>query len=296
MLRGYMLVISAGLMWGLIGPLAKIAFAAGMNTLEVAFWRTAIGWLFFAAHALLKGQTRMDPRDAPAMLAFGLFAVGGLYVFYVLAVREGGAALAAVLLYTAPAWVAVLSRLLVNEPMTRIKVAAVAMTIIGVLGVSYAPGLASTITTGAVVFGLLSGLSYALFYVFGKRWLHQYPTPTMFLYGMPVAALAMLPIIDFAPFSGKAMLACVALAALSTYGAYSIYYAGLRYLEATRAAMAATVEPVAAAILAYFMFGETFAWTGYLGAALILSAVFITIVDSARRHRRALSRVAGDEG
>ncbi len=295
MLRGYMLVITAGLMWGLIGPLAKVAFAAGMNTLEVAFWRTTLGWVFFAAHAVIKGQTRMDLRDTPAMLAFGLLAVGGLYVFYVLAVRQGGAALAAVLLYTAPAWVAILSRMLVGEPMTRVKVAAVAMTILGVISVSYSPDMASTITVGAVVFGLLSGLSYALFYVFGKRWLHHYPTPTMFLYGMPVAALAMLPFIDFAPFSGKAMLACVALAALSTYGAYSIYYAGLRYLEATRASMAATVEPVAAAILAYVMFGETFAWTGYIGAGLILSAVFVTIIDSARQHRKTLSRVQQPE-
>lgn len=297
MLRGYILVIVAGLMWGLIGPVAKIAFLYGMGPMEVAFWRTAMGWAFFAVHALAARETRADRRDAPAFLAFGLLAIGGLYAFYVNAVQLGGAALSAVLLYTAPAWVAVLSRVLLQEPMTRIKLAAVAMTIAGVLGVSWTPDLAShPISTPALVLGLLSGLSYALFYVFGKRWLNHYPTTTCFLYGMPVAALAMLPLFSFAPaLPWQAYAACAALAAISTYGAYSVYYAGLRHLEATRAAMAATVEPVAAAALAYAWYGETFTPLGYIGAALVLCAVFVTIWDSARLHKLELKRASGGQ-
>lgn len=294
MLRGYMLVICAGLLWGLIGPLSKIAFLYGMGPMEVAFWRTSMGWVLFTAHAMVARQTRASLRDAPAFLAFGLLAIGGRYAVYSNAVEMGGAALAAVLLYTAPAWVAVLSRFLLHEPMTSIKLLAVCVTILGVVGVSWAPDLTSRpISTGAILLGLLSGITYALFYVFGKRWLNHYPTTTCFLYGMPAGALAMLPLFRFTPgLPWQAYAACAALAIVCTYGAFSIYYAGLRRLEATRAAMAATMEPLAAAVLAYAWYGETFSPLGYVGAALILSAVFVTIWDSARLHQRELKRTS----
>ena len=58
-LSGYLRILAAASLWGLIGPVARIALAEGMPPLEVAFWRTASGWLFFAVQAVLAGQTRI---------------------------------------------------------------------------------------------------------------------------------------------------------------------------------------------------------------------------------------------
>ena len=80
---------------------------------------------------------------------------------------------------------------------------------------------------------------------------------------------------------------CLVLAVFSTYASYSVYYAGLKRLEATRAAVVATMEPVMAAVLAYGMFGECFSPLGYLGAGLIIGSVLLTIWDGARERLRA---------
>lgn len=92
----------------------------------------------------------------------------------------------------------------------------------------------------------------------------------------------MLPFFSFAQRPASAWISCAALAVCSTYGAYSIYYAGLRRIEASRAAVVATLEPVAASALAFWLFGETFTAAGYAGSGLILAAVVMTILGGKR--------------
>ncbi len=296
-MAGYIYVLIAAGMWGLIGPVAKLAFSEGMNTLEVAFWRTTLAWAAFAIHAVIARRVRLRPRDLPMVAAFGVCGVAGLFGFYVVAVRAGGAALASVLLYTAPAWVAIMSFFLLKERMGTYKVAAVAVTIIGVACVSLGPrlldGAGGPVTTTAVVFGLLSGFSYALYYIFGKRYLGSYSTPTLFLYALPVGALTIACFTDFTRPTPKAWAACLVMSLCSTYCAYSIYYAGLKRLEATRAAVVATMEPVTASILAFFWYGEVFSIPGYVGSLLILLAVLMTIWDGARGRLGMKKRLSG---
>ena len=285
---GSLYVLCAAALWGLIGPLSKLSFAAGMDTVEVAFWRTTLAWLLFAGQAIINRETRIAPRDLPAVAGFGVAGIAGLFGAYVVAVAAGGAALASVLLYTAPAWVALMSWLFLKEPMGGFKVAAVCATIAGVTGVSLGSGAAgAVIDTRAIGFGLLSGITYALYYIFGKYYLGRYKTPTLFLYALPVGSLTLLPFVHFTRPTWQGALPCLALALFSTYGAYSVYYAGLRRLEATRAAVVATLEPVLAALLAYLMFGECFSPLGYLGAVLIIGSVLLTIWDGARERLRA---------
>lgn len=282
MFTGYALVALAALLWGMIGPLSKFAFQAGMSPLEVSFWRAAMAWALYGAHALAMRRVKVDAADLPWVAGFGVVCIFGLFGSYVLAVREGGAALASVLLYTAPAWVAVLAWKLLGEAMSGVKVAAVAVTVLGVAGVSLGHGLDGPLNTAALAFGLLSGLTYALYYIFGKAFLSRYATPTIFLYALPVGAACMLPFFGFSARPLSAWLACAGLALCCTYGAYSIYYAGLRRIEASRAAVIATLEPVVAAMLAFTFFGERFTALGYAGSGLILAAVVMTIFAGRR--------------
>ena len=127
-----------------------------------------------------------------------------------------------------------------------------------------------------IPFGLLSGFSYALYYLFGKVFLPRYATPTLFTYLLPVGALGLLPFLDFHPLSPVALGAVGFLALFSTYEAYLAYYAGLRR-------MPATLEPVVAAGVAYLWWGERLSPLGYLGAGLILLAVLLTLAPQRPR-------------
>ncbi len=280
-LSGYLRILCAACLWGLIGPVSKLALAEGMPPLEVAFWRVFSGWTFFAAQAALTRRTRVARRDLPFIAAFGLCGIAGLFGSYVLAVQAGGAALASVLLYTAPAWVAIMSRLLFGEAMTGQKLLALVLTMGGVTLVCMGPGESLGGTDGvgpsAILFGLASGLTYALYYIFGKFYQGRYTTPTLFLWAMPVGALALLPAVTFRVWPAHVWLAVAALGFCSTWLAYSVYYSGLKRLEATRAAVVATMEPVVAAFLAWLMWDERFGPLGYAGSAAILAGVLVTM-------------------
>ncbi len=270
---GYLYMLTAAFLWGLIGPVSRLAFTYGLTPLEVAFWRAVFGGLLFGSHAFLIGRIRVAWRDLPSVLSFGLIGVALFYASFQLAVQAGGGAMAAVLLYTAPAWVALLSWLFLKEPMNLHKLMALFLTLVGVAGVSLQGGDVQ-IRPAGVFWGLLSGLTYALYYLFGKIYLQRYETPTLFAYAMPVGALSLLPLISFHRAELPAWGAIAFLTVCSTYLAYSIYYAGLRRLEATRAAVVATLEPVVAMVVSYWMWGERFGPLGYLGAALVILGVF----------------------
>lgn len=290
-LKGCILTLTAAAMWGLIGPISKFPMEQGILPLENAFWRALIAWVFFALHACRLRSLKIARKDIIPVVLFGFTGVTIFYGSYQLAVNDVGAALAAVLLYTAPAWVAFMSWLFLGEKMGPAKISALFMTIAGVVCVSMGPRLFGSsnasidFTWFGIACGLTSGFTYALYYIFGKTFLPKYPTPTVFFYALPVGALALMPFFEFHTKSSDSWLCLIALALICTYGAYSVYYAGLKYLEATSASVIATFEPVIAAILAWLWWQEQFDWTGYFGSALILGAVLV-IVQSGRRQEK----------
>ncbi|NLG09213.1 MAG: DMT family transporter [Deinococcales bacterium] len=291
---GYLLVALAAVLWALLGVFSKRLLAAGVSPTEIAFWRAALGGLAFACHAALTGGVRLARRrDAPA---FGAFALVGVTLFYSalnLAIDAGGVSLAFILLYTAPAFVAVLAALLLGERLTRVKAGLVLLSVLGVALVARSGGGGVSVTGAAVTWGLVAGLSYSSYYLFGKWVLRRYRPAAIYALVMPIGAVGLLP---WVPFDALRLatpglwLDLVLMALLSTYLAYLVYYLGLKRVEASRAVLVATIEPVVAALLAAGLFGERLGAWGLLGAALVLAAALL----SALPERTGRAAVASD--
>lgn len=277
-MKGYAYIMTAALLWGILGPFSKLAFSEGLAPMEVAFWRALLGWGFFGVHAASTKSLRLNPRDIPMVVLFALTGITLFYGSYQLTILGGGAALASVLLYTAPAWVTLIARFAFRESLTRSKIIALALTLIGVICVAGGGG-SIQITGSALFFGLSAGFCYSLYYIFGKYFSTRYSSPNLFFYLLPIGAVTLLPWVEFTTKSPTAWGALICIAALCTYGAYYCYYIGVKHLEASRAAIAATLEPVVAAVVAFFWWGESFGVTGYAGSVLILAAVIIMVLD-----------------
>jgi drug/metabolite transporter, DME family len=283
--RGYLFVLLAAACWGAIGPVSKMAHAHGMAPLEVAFWRAVLGWVLFAGHAAALRKVRVKRGDLLSVLGFGLWGVTLFYGSYQIAVESGGAALASVLLYTAPAWVALMARMFLAEPMSSGKLISIGLTMLGVTGLTLGAdaGAAMVFNPLAIGCGLVAGFTYSLYYIVGKRFLSRYSTPTIFLYALPIGALGLAPLLDLKLPSAPAFAAVAFLSLVSTYGAYSFYYAGLKRLEASRAAVVATLEPVIAGVLAFIWWDERFTTLGYGGACLVLAGVLLLLMVEGSR-------------
>lgn len=278
--KGYAFIVAAAVLWGMIGPFSRLAFQEGIAPMEVAFWRALLAWILFGGHAIIRREVRLYPKDIPYILVFGVCGVSLFYFAYQMAVKQGGAALAAVLLYTAPAWVIILSRIFLKESITPTKILALVLTLIGISAISMGQDAgqgSSPISVSAIVFGLTSGFCYSLYYLFGKYFTGRYSSYNLFLYVLPIGALGLLPWVTFTPKTPTCWLALMSLVIISTYGANSCYYLGLKYLDAGRASITATIEPVVAAVVAYFWWSEVITVQSYMGGAVILCAVILMI-------------------
>lgn len=282
MLKGYVFILSATLCWSLIGIFSSLAFSQGLDPMEVAFWRAVVSWLFFATQAIYYRETSIAKKDFSRLAAFAFLGISLFYISYQYTVKMAGVALASVLLYTAPAWVVICSFFIYRERLTLFKTAAVIMVITGVFMISKSGGnIQSQTNLGllAIIAGLASGFCYSLYYTIGKYFSGRYSSANLFLWLMPLGAVGILPLVPFVHKTPIAWTAILGLAFISTFLANACYYQGLRHLEAGRASIVATMEPVMAAVTAYIFLGEYFSVTGYIGAGIIILSVVLTIVE-----------------
>lgn len=287
------LVLTAATLWGTLGTLYKYGNSAfGINPLGIVFWRAglAASSLVLVLGLLLplagRGWSLLRVRlvDIPLFVIFGLLGVTAFYVLYIYAVVLVGVAVAVVLLYTAPVFVAVMAWRLLGEGFGTRKVIALALTVVGCAMVSraYDPSLLQLNGVG-ILCGLGSGFTYALYSILGKLSLRRgYHIATMSFYVYGIGTLGLLIVVLFAgveklyvePSAGAWGLLLV-LGLAQTVGALWAYTAGLRHLEAGVASILATFEPVVATLLAYFVVREKIEWPQLIGGALIVGAVLV---------------------
>ncbi|MDR5693685.1 MAG: EamA family transporter [Armatimonadota bacterium] len=278
---GYFFVLSAAVLWGSLGVAGKVAFASGVHPLEAAFYRAAFSAVGLLAFTFLvdRSSLRVHTRDLPLFLAFGLVSIAGFFAVYLYAIKLTTVAMAAILLYTAPVFVAALSRLFFREAITRTKTLSLLIAFLGCILVARGYDPASLrLTLQGTLAGIGSGITYAFYSIFGKAALRRYSILTTLTYAMGVGAIALglLGLQQDAIHVGhsiRAWAALVYLALVTTLLAQSLYLAGLRRIQASKASIVATIEPVVAGVLGFFLLGESLELPQIVGGLLILAAV-----------------------
>ena len=188
--------------------------------------------------------------------------------------------MASILLYTAPSFVVVMSALLWKEPVTKKKLTALVLTLAGcalVCGV-FAGDL--TVTVSGVLLGLGAGFFYALYSIFGRYALAHYGSMTVtvwtFLFAGPASLLLVKPAEMGAVLAQpKAWLLAAALVVFSTVLPYLFYTGGLAKVEAGKASIMASLEPVVAALVGVVLFSEPMSIQTLLGIVCVLAGVYI---------------------
>ena len=185
-----------------------------------------------------------------------------------------------VLLYLAPSFVVLMSAALWRAPITKRKLAALALALLGCAFVSGIAGGGLTVSLGGILLGVAAGFCYATYTIFAHYGLQHYDSYTMTYWTFMFAGIgslfflkpAELPLV-FA--SSRGVLGMLGLVVVSTVLPYIFYTKGLEGVESGKASIIANVEPVVGALLGVLVFHETLdAWT-VLGIVCVLGGVIL---------------------
>lgn len=270
-----MIVAAAGL-WGLIGPFSLWAAREGLSPAETAFWRVAVSAPLFAFMARLPSWPR--PRDVAGMAFFGVVGVAVMYVALFTAVVRVGAGIAAVLLYTGPAWVGVFQWGATRRPPTRVSLVALLATILGVVLLSIDPADVGNIDQVGIVAGLLSGVAYATHFLIARHYIARFEAPLVYATAMIVATLVLVPVATPSLPPPGALLPILFLSVVATFAASLLFARGVVQVAPVRAAITATIEPVVATVVSIAVLGATLNPQQIFGAALVLTGVTLIMV------------------
>jgi DME family drug/metabolite transporter len=291
---GFLAVGVAASIWGTLGFFAKILYAEGVSFEALVAVRASVGWAAMLLFVLVTWRVRslrVTGRDFLFLVPLGLVGIGAFYLLYFFTVRESTVGTAAILLYSSPAFVALLAWIFLKETLGPLRLLALALTFGGIFLVvgRYDPG-ALEISLPVLATGLLSGLTYGLYSIFGKP-LAGYLEPASILsyalgFGSVLLMLAALPTFHtLVGLSSGSYALLVILAVVHTALAFGLYTVGLKRLDAGQAAIVATVEPVVAGAIGVVLLGEELTALKVIGALLVLAGAALAQVRFEKTSR-----------
>ena len=280
---GDILIIIAGLFWGSMGLFVRHLNALGFTSIQVACLRLVTAGIIFSLILLIKDPKgfKIQVRDIPLFLALGLVSILFFTCCYFTAIRLMTMSTAAILLYTSPIWVMVLSVIFLKEKITSRKVIALILAFAGCILVS---GFGGKVTLPGVLAGLGSGLGYGLYSIFGTFALRKYKPLTVTCYTFLIAGAGSVFVSDPSDlfskiagagstpaFAGFVLLTAVVTAVIP----FLLYTIGLNKTTASKAAVLATVEPAAATLFGFFVMKESLGLIAVCGIVLVFAAIFV---------------------
>lgn len=281
----YILVLIAGVSWGLIGVFTKVIDVLGFTEMQMLFVKgvLATAVLFIIAFFKDKKQLKLKNwKDIRYFVGTGIISFTFFSWAYMKAVNLTSLGVAAVLLYTAPTFVMLFSILLFGEKMTKTKGLVLLMTFVGcILVTGLLEGGAAVITWQGIGIGIAAGVGYALYSIFGTYAIRAgYGSLTISFYTFLMATVIMtflvepVAVVSEITEMGQWPLA-ISFALLTTVVPYLTYTKGLSGLPASKASVTATIEPVVAALLGIFVFHESVTMLKITGIVLVLSSVVV---------------------
>ena len=279
---GSALIIAAGALWGTMGIFVRSLGAYGFDSIQISALRLCAAALCFLLLLLARRGRgfRLQLRDLPLFLGLGVGSVGLMTCCYFAAIRMMTMSEAAILLYTSPIWVVLMSALFFHEKVTRRKLLALTLAFAGCALVSGLGG--GALKPVGILVGIGSGIAYGLYSILGSVALRRYPAEAVSAYTFFIAAIAVLAISrpvelvqKFASADGLAGLILLTLAtgAVTAFVPFLIYTIGLNRVQASHAAILATVEPLVATVLGILVYHEQLRTATLLGIACILGAI-----------------------
>jgi drug/metabolite transporter (DMT)-like permease len=288
-IAGAGLVLVAAACFGTLGPLSRFAGEAGVDSLTIVTWRSALGAALVTAYLgvrLVAGLGGMVPlrsvpvRDRWFMLAAAV-ANTALNLGAFIAFQRISIALTLLVFYLYPAFVAIISTVWFHERLDRLRWAALALSLVGMALVVFEAPAAGGLDLVGIGLAFMAALMQ-VFYVLAARhgFAHvpgaQAGALTMagatILYVGISLVLGRLAALGQPLVSGEALWPVLLAGTIGAGVPTVAYIIGIRRLGPARAAILATFEPVVGVLLAALLLAEQPTPVQLAGGVLIIAS------------------------
>ena len=267
----------------------------GLSSMEIVEARSIIAALILFPCTALRDRRllKIQLKNLWPLIGTGILSMVFFNFCYFSTIAIMNLSAAAILLYTAPIFVMLLSIPLFHEQLTLRKVLALLLAFSGCCLVSGIASATANLTAAGLLLGLGSGFGYALYSIFSRFSLNQgLSSITITNYTFLMAAIGGAFFTDFRtlfsalqeqglPLVGFLVFYCI----VTTILPYLLYTAGLSHVENGPASIMASVEPVVATLLGLLVFSERPSIPALIGMVLVLSALVILSIGPSRQAK-----------
>lgn len=286
-ITGTLCVTLAGILWGCIGIFIR-QFSLTLTSMQIVTSRAllTVCILFLILLIFKRSLLKIKLRDIWCFIGTGVCSIMFFNYCYFKCMSMTSLSIAAVLLYTAPAIVMVISAVVFKEKITVQKISALLLALLGCVLVSGITGTESLISKEGILVGLGAGLGYALYSIFSRAALNRgYNSLTIIFYTFLIALIGLIPLTDWKSLSSEMFastdkfLYFLLFAIVSTVLPYIFYTYGLTKLTPSKASIMASIEPVAATIVGFIFFNERPSAIAFFSIGCILFSIILLAIN-----------------
>jgi drug/metabolite transporter (DMT)-like permease len=292
--RGYFYIGSAALFWGISATLGRAAFTghllpggASLGAIDPLILSQSRAMISLAVLLPMlfvrRGATALavPGRDLFRFFLLGVLGVAASNYLYYLAIQRTSVATAIILQYTAPVWVLLYTVARGAQRPSWRRIAAVCLAVVGcALAVGLVGSGGFRMDPLGVAAALLAAFSFAFYNVGGHSVLARYDRWKVLLWVL-VGTSSFWIVVNppwkiIAAHYGREQWGFMAVFSLvSVLLPFSCYFAGLQYLEPTRAIVVSCLEPVFSIVIAAIALGELLHSVQTVGIVLVLVAIVL---------------------
>ncbi len=299
-LTGYLLAALAAACWAGGGLLAKWLFSdptLRVQPTHLSAARAILACVMLLVYLALRRRQdlRIRRRDLPFLAGFGVFGLAMVHFTYFATIELTNVPTAIVLEYLAPVLVLGVSVAFLGEKLTWALPAGVVLSVSGcALMVGVVGGEGLRVSPAGIAWGLASAVFFAGYTIMGKYAAGRYSPWTLLTYGLGSASIFWLVFLGARGEVGDVVTllavpvrfwSVMAMALFATIVPFGAFLTALHHIDATKASITATLEPVIAGIATYLipaLYAPLGPWQ-LAGGALVLLACMVAQAPSLRR-------------
>jgi len=285
--KGAFMATSGGVCWALSATFGQYLFQVGGFD---AIWLTTVrllsaGIIMLGISLAKNGKSTFDiwkdKRDIFEIMIYGFLGMAGVQLTYFGCIQLSNAATGTILQYTGSVFIILYLAVRTLKWPSRFEILAVLLAIGGLFILSTHGNIhALVFSKGALIIGLVSAVLWAFYSLEPRRMLNKFDTLRVNGWGMFLGGILMLFIrqpwdLGAGVLDWKCVLATAGVVLLGTIMSFFCYLEGVRIIGSDLAALYAAVEPLATAVIGIVWFHISFGFIDWIGAAMIVSTVFI---------------------